>query len=478
MNKIIVVDLIMFFIFCLVITFFLYKRRNNLKREGIIFLYKTKIGIKAMERFASKNKNFLNRLSPIIIFFSIILMISVIFIFLLNAFFYVYEPEKTIESTKGAPPIVPVIPYFPQLFGMKSFFPNFYFVYFIIAFSIVAIFHEMAHGLYMVLYKVKIKSTGFLFLGPILGAFVEQDDKEFRKKTNKQQMTTLGAGVFANLLLSLIFGIILLSFFFSFYSPQGYLITNYATTQINFSEIKNHSFIENNLTLLETYEGKKYLIPKESFILIKDNISLSEESVLSVYYYSPAILNKISGYITEIDGKKVKNSEDIINALREKKPGEKIKLKTEINKTERSFEVVLEQNPFNYSLAFLGIPLITKEILIKNIQNQNFNPIRKIFTRFFLIKDPLLLYKPKINSEVADYIYYLIWWIMIINLFVSLFNMLPFGIFDGGRFSYLLILSLTKSKEKTERIHKVLRGIIILSFFLLIFSWVFAKILF
>ncbi|MEM4181580.1 MAG: site-2 protease family protein [Candidatus Pacearchaeota archaeon] len=474
MNKIIIIDLVLFLLFCVFVSLFLYKKRKNLKREGLIFLYKTKIGIEFMNRFSNKHKKLLQKMSFFIIGISILLMIAVILLVLTQAYLYVTNPKEVIEKTEGAPPIAPVIPYFPQLFGMKSFFPNFYFVYFIIAFSIVALFHEMAHGLYMVLYKVKIKSTGFLFLGPILGAFVEQDDKEFRKKKNNEQMATLGAGVFANTLLAIFFAVILMIFFFSFYKPSGYLIIPSAVdiSPNNITEIRE---LENNLTLIKSEDGRKYLANTDFLNAIKENLSDHEKII--VLLYSPVVINNLSGYITEIDGKKIRGSSDIKEALKEKKPGEEVIIKTEINNQEKTNKVKLEEHPLNSSMGFIGLRIVTEEEIRILVANEK-NPIKRIIMKIGSIKNPFVLYKSSINNDLAEYIYYLMWWCMMINFFVALFNMLPFGIFDGGRFSYLLILSIVKSKEKTEKIHKILSSTMILSFLLIILSWLFGRLVF
>jgi hypothetical protein len=56
-----------------------------------------------------------------------------------------------------------------------------YFTYWIVAIALVAIFHEGFHGIFARFYNIKIKSTGFGFLGPFLAFFVEQDDKQMQK---------------------------------------------------------------------------------------------------------------------------------------------------------------------------------------------------------------------------------------------------------------------------------------------------------
>jgi membrane-associated protease RseP (regulator of RpoE activity) len=49
--------------------------------------------------------------------------------------------------------------------------------------------------------------------------------------------------------------------------------------------------------------------------------------------------------------------------------------------------------------------------------------------------------------------------------------MLPMGIFDGGRFFYLTILSLTKSKKKAELWFKISTNFLLGLFVLLMILW-------
>ena len=54
----IVYDLAFLIFFCIITGIFLYKRRKNLKKEGIMYLYRTQLGIKFIEWFAKKNARF------------------------------------------------------------------------------------------------------------------------------------------------------------------------------------------------------------------------------------------------------------------------------------------------------------------------------------------------------------------------------------------------------------------------------------
>jgi membrane-associated protease RseP (regulator of RpoE activity) len=71
---------------------------------------------------------------------------------------------------------------------------------------------------------------------------------------------------------------------------------------------------------------------------------------------------------------------------------------------------------------------------------------------------------------------------MMINLFVGLFNMLPLGILDGGRFFYLGIsglaskLGLEKEGSDTfaKKSFKLISWFIALVFILMMLAWIFA----
>ena len=156
-------------------------------------MYRTKLGMRAIEKFSSKFSKLLHIMKYPIVILGFGLMAMMIFLLCQTVYIYVTFPQ--ISQIIKAPPIMPLIPYFPQIFGVESLMPPFYFMYFILALLIVAVVHEFSHGIYMRLFNTKIKSTGFAFLGPVLGAFVEQDDKDFHKKKNFEQMVVLGAAI-------------------------------------------------------------------------------------------------------------------------------------------------------------------------------------------------------------------------------------------------------------------------------------------
>ena len=85
-------------------------------------------------------------------------------------------------------------------------------------------------------------------------------------------------------------------------------------------------------------------------------------------------------------------------------------------------------------------------------------------------KKPKVYYEP--NFELSVFFYDLFWWIIIINLLVALFNMLPFGFLDGGRFFYLTVLGITKSKKIAEKTFSAITYFLFLLLIVLIIKWI------
>jgi len=82
----------------------------------------------------------------------------------------------------------------------------------IIAIFIAAFIHEFAHGILVYKNNLDLKSWGFFYLGPLIGAFVEPDEKEIEKLNKKEQIKIYSAGAAINIIAGLIF----LFLFFSF----------------------------------------------------------------------------------------------------------------------------------------------------------------------------------------------------------------------------------------------------------------------
>lgn len=454
MVSFIVIDLTLLALFTLAVILFLYTHKKNLKREGLLYLYRTKLGLKFIETTSKKYVSILKPLQYLVILSGYILMVIMIYLLIKTLFFYFQQSADS--PIAKVPAVFPLIPYFPQLFNLDSFFPPFYFAYFIIAIAIVAVSHEFSHGIFARLNKIKIHSTGFAFLGPFLGAFVEQDENQMNKAKKFPQLAILAAGTFANVLMALLF-IILIAIFFSLaYSPQGIIFDSYATSVVSLSDIQIPSELNSSKELVEiSSDGITYLATPQLL-----SLALSKNaSKIAVYDDAPAIRTGLKGAIIEADSMPIKSYEEFKSALEKHKPNEKITLKTYYNKNISTYEITLSERN---GKAFLGVGIIPP-------RTSGFSGIWYKLISF--VKDPNVFYVSKL--EFADFIYDLLWWVIIINILVALFNMFPAGILDGGRFLYLTIWGIT-GKEKLGKFSlKIMTWLLLAVIALMMAKWVF-----
>ncbi|HLC55172.1 MAG TPA: site-2 protease family protein [Candidatus Nanoarchaeia archaeon] len=186
-------DLLFAVLFYGLLIWFFFKKREKWEVHGkIIALYKTQLGVKAMEKLASKFPTLLKFLSGI--------SLTVGFIGMGLIFYYLIIGTYTlITIPKAIPAVAPVLP------GVKiPGLPVLSFWHWIIAIFIVAVVHEFSHGIYSRLYKIPLKSSGLALFGPILGAFVEPDEKLLKKQSRFRQITIFSAGSFSNIILAII----------------------------------------------------------------------------------------------------------------------------------------------------------------------------------------------------------------------------------------------------------------------------------
>ncbi len=468
-------DLIFLTVFLVSLSIFLYTRKHNLKREGLLFLYKATWGIRLINYVGNRYKRTFKFLSYISIATGYLLMIGIFYLIYSIAKIYIFNPD--IVRAIKVPPILPLIPYLPQIFKL-DFLPPFYFTYWIIILAVIAITHEFAHGIFAAHNKVKIRTTGFgffpFFLPIFLAAFVELDEKVMAKKKKFTQMAILSAGTFSNVLTAILFFGVLVLFFFLAFSPSGIIFDSYATSAIAISGISMVNDIPlNNASynnLLETMNetglneikanGKNYLTTKEILEKQKDN----QENIL-VYNSAPAIKEKIGSIITEINGVKIDNIDKLVEELSRYSPGDEVIIKTKLE--EEGFiekALVLEEHPGKPGVAWLGIGFINQE---------RSGIMGKIVNTLSSFKKPHVYYEPKFNG-ISLFIYNLLWWLILISISVALINMLPVGIFDGGRFFYLTVLGLTGSEKTARRLFVFSTQFFLFILLLLMILWVFS----
>lgn len=464
-------DVSFLILFSIGVFWFLRNRREELSREGIIFMWRTQFGVRAIKAFSKKFGWILKRMKWLVIGVGSLLMGMMLWMLGQTLAIYMLHPEIT--KLVKAPPVAPLIPYFPKLFGMESYFPPFYFTYFIIALAIVAIVHEFSHGVFMNLFKVKIKSTGLVFLGPILGAFVEEEKGSFNRKKKLEQMTVLGAGVFANILIALLFYLLYVGFFFSSFAASGFLINAYGMREVPISSIdkigkdvgtigvfSNGKFGMENISEVEV-GGKTYFMSTKLKELILQGAVLDNYSTI-LLENAPAVLAGMKGAIVQADDVRILGEDSLRWFLENKNPGDIVRFVTENNGDSEEYDVMLGSHPDGSGRAYLGVG---------HVEPNPRGNVQKILLTFMKFKNPSTYYKPSWDGDSVYFIYYLLWWVMVINLLVALFNMMPLGILDGGRFFYLGVLGIFGSEKWAKRAYTMATYLILFMFVLMMLFW-------
>jgi len=456
MASFIVYDLIFLILFGLFAIYIFRKDRASFKRQGWMFLYHTKVGIRLMRWGADKFGSILRPLSYIVIASGYFLMISIMWLITKTVWTYVTLPIP--DQLRNLPPIAPLIPYFPALFNLESIFPPLYFTYFLVAIAIITISHEFAHGLFAKLWKIKVKTTGLAFFGPFFGAFVEPDEKKMAAAPKKHQLSILAAGTFANIVMFVLFGLILWGFFSLSFEPNGVVIGGYSQAVINVSDIVKvgdyhvieASFIPSlasaGLNKITTINGNTYYA---------SNNTLTPQIIenyprLIVFDDAPAIKNNITGAIVSVNGVDVNTREDLSRVLSDLEPGQNVEIITlDKQKNTHNYQITLDERNGN---AFIGIAFY-------NLQGEGFRAF--MAKSIAKIKDPNVYYTATWDGDFAQFVYIL----------VALMNMLPVSILDGGRFFYITLLGITGSQKISMKIYRFIGWFILALLALMMGKW-------
>ncbi|MEM3362013.1 MAG: site-2 protease family protein [Candidatus Anstonellaceae archaeon] len=151
----------------------------------------------------------------------------------------------------------------------------------IIAFVVILIVHELAHGILARIYQIKLKSSGIVLFGVLpVGAFVEPDEEQMLKIEKEKQNKILVAGSTSNLyvgLLSFLLILLIMSVTTPYRLDGYYYYDGEKYTKINtingilpqefFSKNKNFSF--NQTIKLEMENGKNEVIEGQNIDKIK-----------------------------------------------------------------------------------------------------------------------------------------------------------------------------------------------------------------
>ncbi|MBW6442459.1 M50 family metallopeptidase [Patescibacteria group bacterium] len=468
-----VYDLIFLGFFLTVSIIFLYKKKKNIKKDGLFYLYRANWGINLINRIGKKYQKTMKVLSYACITCGYMLMIGMFYLVYTLVKLYIFMPDA-VKAIK-VPPITPLVPYLPQIFNLE-FLPPFYFTYWILILAVIAITHEMAHGILAAYNDVRIKKTGFgffpFFLPIFLAAFVELDEKIMQKKKNFSQRAILSAGTFANVLTAILFGAILLIFSAMAFVPSGVIFDNYAMSfitiggisSVNGIALNNPTYdsvldnLEEDLNVL-VFDEKEYLITRKMF---EEQNEEGEEEILA-YVSAPAIKANLSSIITEINDVPIYGWDSLTKELLKYSPGDKITITTLFQGGVKTTEIELGEHP-NPELggrAWLGIT-VPQAYSGNNILMKLMNPLS--------LTESGVYHESKLG-DLGFFIYHLFWWVFLISISVALINMLPMGVFDGGRFFYLTVLSITKNEKLSKKMFSFSTKFFLLIALLLIILW-------
>jgi membrane-associated protease RseP (regulator of RpoE activity) len=281
----------------------IYFNRKKFQVENkFILLYRTKYGINIIDKFADKYKEFVKVLGYSAIGVGFIGMITIIGFFIKGLYELFFVPS--------APPTMSLVIPGVQIPGSPVFIP---FWYGIIALFIVVTFHEFGHGIVAKAHGIPIKSTGIVFFGPLIGAFVEPDEKKLTKQASPIQVSMFAAGPFFNAILSaVVMAILLLA------------LNPLMSTMVDPVGVK--------------------------FATVQEGFPAAEYGIIPNTVY------------TQFNNQPLKSGEELVTALTCVTPNQNISL----GNVNRSVSLITAENPTDKTKGYLGVAGISTEYKMKS----------------------------------------------------------------------------------------------------------------
>jgi len=171
----------------------------------------------------------------------------------------------------------------------------------------ILIIHEGFHGILARRHKIPIKSAGVLLFGLLpVGAFVEPDDKELKKASERKKLEVFSAGPTSNLISALLLLLFLSIILVPVMAPLTDNITNIKKQSITELQMGD---VDQNITFCnQVFDSSAYSVMKKGMILEKVNgvdVNIYEDVAeqLSKTWKKPTefeLLDKNTGEITKI----------------------------------------------------------------------------------------------------------------------------------------------------------------------------------
>ena len=300
-------------VFLAVLAIFILLKRKKLDTKQIIpyflyfSMYKTTWGLKFMDSVAKKHRKLMVYIGYLGILIGFLGMIAISYALISNIYVLFTKPE-------AMPGVGLVLPFKAKGVFFVPFF------YWIIAIFVIAVVHEFSHGLIARAHNLKVKSSGFAFLGLIIpiipAAFVEPDEKELRKRSHKEQLSIFAAGPFSNIAAA-----------FLFVAVASFILAPLANAVIEPNGVKVTDYV-------------KGTFPAEAAGI------------------------KIGEIIKQVDNTPTLYVNNLSIVLKSKKPNEVVAIRTD----KSSYQIKLAKNPENESLAYMGAYLEQSTKIKDNVQ--------------------------------------------------------------------------------------------------------------
>lgn len=379
-------DVTMLVLFSIALGAFLYwewRRGEKLEIQQLVpyvvymIMYRTKWGLERMDAWAKRFKPWLRMLSPIIVATGLVGMVTMT-VYMIVAFVRLFTVPSAIAPAQLVLPIKSHVTFYVPFF------------YWIIAIFLIATVHEFAHGVLARHFKMRVKSSGFAFLGVVLpiipAAFVEPDEKQILKRPWEEQVAVYGAGPFINI----VFAIVALLVVALAFAPIAHSIS----AQDTLPGVGIHAFTNDSA-------------------IQAAGASTSER-------------------IVAIDNRTIGNASALLAFLKTTHPGQHVNVTT--NKT--SYALALGSGSASYGyLGFVPELPLTGTLARQPTIVQNMVLAAGTYRNLY----PAPARVAPWLSGIAIWIIGLLFFLFILNLGIGLFNLLPIFIADGARILWVTL---------------------------------------
>jgi membrane-associated protease RseP (regulator of RpoE activity) len=206
------IEIILAVLFVVVLGILLIINRKKLQMQKILFpliyiiMYKTKIGLKLMDKIATRYKSLVQFFGFISVGIGFVGMIFISVSIVIVILKLIFNPHAASSDMVLVLPFtnIPGIGYLP-------------FTSWLIAIFVLAVVHEFSHGVVARAHNVEVQSSGFAVLGilaPIIpAAFVEPNEEKLKKEKEIVQYSIFAAGPVSNIFLALVFFLLMIAIF-------------------------------------------------------------------------------------------------------------------------------------------------------------------------------------------------------------------------------------------------------------------------